>query len=150
MSGTHLGRIRQIIQLTGRPGSRRQGIVVFSLYHSRCPRACVYIYIYDVCTCYMYTYICQRLKNIRPVTGLGGLFATRLVTESGGLATNPACNKPSEDCSTLYRGPQQGFVTEGPRQRIVTEEGGGDRDKRLFRVTAISIYIYIHIDRLSV
>ena len=51
-------------------------------------------------------------------------FATRLVTESGGLATNPPCDKPVEDYSTLHRGPRQGFVTEGPRQRFVTEGGG--------------------------
>ena len=81
------------------------------------------------------TYLCfrQRLQNIGLVTGPGGLFATRLVTESGGLATNPPCDK---DYSTLHRGPPQGFVTEGPRQRFVTEGGRGDRDKPLFRVTA--------------
>ena len=67
--------------------------------------------------------IWQRLKNIGLVTGPGGLFATRLVTESGGLATNPPCDKPIEDCSTLHRGPRQGFVTEGPRQMFVTEGG---------------------------
>ena len=39
---------------------------------------------------YMYGATGQRLKNIGLVTGPGGLFATRLVTESGGLATNPA------------------------------------------------------------
>ena len=32
-------------------------------------------------------------KNIGLVTGPGGLFAKRLVTESGGLATNPPCDK---------------------------------------------------------
>ena len=78
-------------------------------------------------------YIRQRLKNIRLVTGPGGLFATKLVTESGVLATNPP--KPIEDYSTLHRGPRQGFLTEGPRQRYVTE--AGNRDKPLLRVTAI-------------
>ena len=38
---------------------------------------CMYIY------GYLY-YIWQRLKHIGLVTGPGGLFATRLVTESGG------------------------------------------------------------------
>ena len=80
----------------------------------------------------------QRLKHIGLATGLGGLFATRLVTESGGLATNPPCDKPIEDYSTLHR---------GSRQRYVTEGGGGDRDKPLFRVTAVytCVYIYVYI-----
>ena len=95
-------------------------------------------------TCsYIYMYICQRLKNIGLVTGPGGLFATRLVTESGGLATNPPCDKPVEDYSTLpyTEARDKGLKTEGPRQRYATEGGGGDRDKPLFRVTAIYIYI---------
>ena len=66
----------------------------------------------------------QRLKIIGLVTGPGGLFATRLVTELGGLATNPPCDKPVEDYSTLHGGPRQGFATESLRQRLVTEEGG--------------------------
>ena len=77
---------------------------------------------YHSCMCVR---IWQRLKNIGLVTGPGGLFATRLVTESGGLATNPPCDKPTEDYSTLHRGPLQGFVTEGPRQRFATEGAVG-------------------------
>ena len=65
-------------------------------------------------------------QNIGLVTCPGGFFARRLVTESGVLATNPPCDKPVEDYSTLHRGPRQGFVTGGPRQRFVTE-GGGQR-----------------------
>ena len=72
---------------------------------------------------YVHIYIWQRLKNIGLVTGPGGLFATRLVTELRGLATNPPCDKPIEDYGTLHRGPRQGFVTEGPRQRYATEGG---------------------------
>ena len=34
---------------------------------------------------YIYMYMWQRLRNIGLVTGPGGLFATRLVTESGVL-----------------------------------------------------------------
>ena len=49
--------------------------------------------------------IWQRLKSIGLVTGPGGRFATRLVTESGGPATNPPYDKPIEDYSTLHRGP---------------------------------------------
>ena len=75
----------------------------------------------QVCVC---TYIWHRLKNMALVTGPGDLFATRLVTESAGLATNPPCDKPIEDYSTLHRGPRQGFETEGPRQQYVTEGGG--------------------------
>ena len=61
----------------------------------------------SLCMCYIYIYTCiwQRLKNIGLVTGPGGLFATRLVTESVGLATNPPCDKPIEDYSSLHRGP---------------------------------------------
>ena len=58
---------------------------------------------------YIYIYIWQRLRNIALVTGPGGLFATRLVTESGGLATNPPRDKPIEDYSTLRRGPRKGL-----------------------------------------
>ena len=61
----------------------------------------------------MCIYIWQRLKNMGVGTGPGGLFATRLVTELGGLATNPPCDKPVEDYSTRHRGPRQGFVKEG-------------------------------------
>ena len=74
----------------------------------------------------------QRLKSIGLVTGPGGLFETRLVTESGGLATNPPCDRRIEDYTTLHRGPRQGFVTEGPQQRFVTEGGlGGGFEIRL-------------------
>ena len=87
-------------------------------------------------------YVCHmRVKNIGLVTGPGGLFATRLVTESGGLATNPPCDKPVEDYSTLHRGLRQGFVTEGPRQRFV-REGGGTATNPYFEALP---YIYIHI-----
>ena len=54
----------------------------------------------------------------------------------------PFCDKPIEDCSTRHRCPRQRFVTEGPRQRYVTEGGGGDRDKPLFRVTAMYVCVY--------
>ena len=101
----------------------------FCLYMNRC----IYIYVYMS--------IWQGIKNIGLVKGPGGLCATRLATEWGGLATNPPCDKPIEDYSTLRRGPRQGFVGEGHRQRFVAEGGGGDRDKPLFRVTAIYMYI---------
>ena len=45
----------------------------------------------------------QRIKKVGLVTGPGGLFATRLVAESGGLATNPSCDKPIEDYNILQR-----------------------------------------------
>ena len=94
----------------------------------------------------MFVYIWLRLKNIGLVPGVGGHFATRLVTESGSLATNPPCDKPIEDYSTLHSRPRQGSGTDGPRQRFSTGVGGGgvDGDKPLFRVTAIYIYIYVY------
>ena len=86
----------------------------------------------------MFILIWQRLKNIGLVTGPGGLFATRLVTESAGLATNPPRDKPIEDYSTLHRGPRQGFVTKGLRQRHVREGVGGGA-----RQTTISSHSHI-------
>ena len=64
------------------------------------------------------------LKNIGLVTAPGGLFATRLVTESGGLATNPPVTSLLET-TVLYTGQRQGFVTEGPLQRYVQPGGAG-------------------------
>ena len=55
----------------------------------------------------------------------GRPFGDKACNSMRGLATNPPCDKPIEDYSTLHRGPRQGFVTEGPRQRHVTEGGGG-------------------------
>ena len=51
-------------------------------------------------------------------------FATRLVVDSGRLATNPPRDKPIEDCSTLHRDPRQGFVTGGGRAPQQTELSG--------------------------
>ena len=64
--------------------------------------------------------VCNR--PVRP-------FCDKACNRIGGLATNPPCDKPIEDCSTLRRGARQGFVTEGLRQRFVIE--GGDRNKPL-------------------
>ena len=72
----------------------------------------------------------------------GRPFCDKACNRVVGLVTNPPCDKPIEDYSTLHRGPRQVFVTEGPPQRFVTEVGGGDRDKPLLRVTAICVYIY--------
>ena len=47
--------------------------------------------------------IWQRLKNIGLVTGPGGLFATRLVTESRVLATNPPATSLLKN-TVLYQG----------------------------------------------
>ena len=79
------------------------------------------------------------------VIGPGGLFATWLVTESGGLATNPPCDKPIDDYSTLHRSPRQGFVTEGPRQRYVTEGVGGGTATNPYFESQPYIYIYIYV-----
>ena len=46
---------------------------------------------------------------MRFVTGPGGLFATRLLAESGHFSTKRSRDKPIEDCSTLHRGPRQRF-----------------------------------------
>ena len=63
--------------------------------------------------------------------------------ESGGLATNPPCDKPIEDYSTLHKSPRQGFVTEGPRQRYVTEGGrGGTRQTPISSHSQIYVYGY--------
>ena len=75
----------------------------------------------------------------------GRPFCDKACSRIGFFATNPPCDKPIEDYSTLHRGPRQGFVTQGPRQRYVTEGGGGDRDQAPFRVTAIYMYICKYI-----
>ena len=110
--------------------------------------ACIFIYILYV-KIYIYIYMWQRLQNIGLVTGPGGHFATRLVTQWGGLATTPPCNKPIEDYSTLHRGPRHGFVTEGPRQRFVTEGCFGTATNPCFEsqpyIIRIYIYMYIYI-----
>ena len=93
-------------------------------------------------TVQIHIHIWQRLKNIGLVTGPGGLFATRLVTESGGLATSPPRDKAIEDYSTLQRDPRQGFVIEGPRQRYVTQGGGWTATNPHFESQP---YIYIYI-----
>ena len=70
----------------------------------------------------------------------------RLVTESGGLATNPPCDKLIEGYSTLHGGLRQGFVTEGPRQRYVTGGGwGGPRQTPILSHSHIYMYIYVYI-----
>ena len=95
---------------------------------------------------YKFVYVCMAAaQNIGLVTGLGGLVATRFATEWGALATNPPCDKPVEDCSTLHRGPQQEFVTEGLRQRFVTEGRGTATNHYFGPHPHIYICIYIHI-----
>ena len=119
---------------------------------------CIYIYIYVHIYVHMFSkmYICgyheirvhkwQRLKNIGLVTGRP-FYCSKACNRIGCLATNPPCDKPMKDCSTLHRGQRRGFVTKGPRQRFVTGGEGGNRDKSLFRATPMCtcIYIYIHI-----
>ena len=50
----------------------------------------------------------------------GRPFCDKACNRIGGIATNPPCDKPIEDCSTLHGGLRQGFVTRDPRQRFVT------------------------------
>ena len=45
----------------------------------------------------------------------GRPFCVKACSTSGGLATNPPCDKPIEDCST----PHRGFVIQGSRQRFL-------------------------------
>ena len=96
------------------------------------------MYVYMFVSSFMH--IWQRLKNIGHVKGPGGLFATRLVTESGGLATDPPCDKPIEDYSTVHRGPRQGFVTEGARQRFVA---GGEAATNPYSSQRHYMYTYL-------
>ena len=78
------------------------------------------------------TYVCVCITNIGLVTGPGGLFATRLVTESGGLATNPPLDKLIEDYSTLHRGPRQWVCNGGPTTKVCNRGGGGTATKPYF------------------
>ena len=101
------------------------GMSASSQVYTGWPRRGGYMYIY------IYTYMAAP-QNIGPVTWPGGLFATRLVTESRGIATNPPRDRPIEDYSTLHTGPRQGFVTEGPRQMYVTEGVEGPRQTSIW------------------
>ena len=92
------------------------------------------------------------LENIGLVTGPGGLFATRLVKEWGGLATNPPCDKPIEDYSTYpTQRPATRVCNRGPATKVCNRgggggaEGGGDRGKPLFRDIAICAYLFLSI-----
>ena len=90
----------------------------------------------------MHIYILAAPQKHRACnTGPGGIFATRLVTESVGLPTNSPCDKPIEYYSTLHRGPRQGYVTEGPRQRYVTEGGGGTATNLYFESQPCMLHV---------
>ena len=75
----------------------------------------------------------QRLKNIGLVTGPSGLFATRLVTESGALAANPPCDKPIENYSNL-----------GPATKV-GNRGGQGRPRQTPISSHSHIYVYVYI-----
>ena len=99
-----------------------------------------YAHLY-ICTSIHITYG-SALKNIKLITGPGGLLTTRLVTESGGLATNPPCGKPIEDYSTLHNGPRQGFVTE-PATKVCYRGGrGGPQQTPISSHSHICTYKY--------
>ena len=68
----------------------------------------------------------------------GRPFCDKACSRIRGIATNPPCDKPIEDYSTLHRAPRKGFVTEGPRQRFAT--GGGTATNPYFESQP---YIYV-------
>ena len=75
---------------------------------------------------YIYTYVYMAApQKHRACNRPGRPFCDKACNRIGGLATNPPCDKPVEDYSTLHRGPRHGFATEGPRQRFVTDGGDG-------------------------
>ena len=94
-------------------------------------QVCLHMYII-----YMYIYMAAPQKH-RACNRPGRPFCDKACDKIGGLATNPPCDKPAEDYSTLHRGPRQRFVREGPRQRFVTE---GGRDNPYFEALP-----YIHM-----
>ena len=78
----------------------------------------------------------------------GRPFCDKACNKTGDLATNPPCDKPIDDCSTLHRGPRQGLVTEGPQQRFVIEGGrGGPRQTPISSHSHMYIYIYTDVYR---
>ena len=81
---------------------------------------CVYIYIYI----YIFTVYIAAAQKHRACNRPGRPFCDKACNRIGGLATNPPCDKPIEDCNTLHRCSPQRFVAEGPQQRFVTEGGG--------------------------
>ena len=114
---------------------------------------CIYLSICSFCLSNyvsLFVHESQRPKNIGLAIGPGGLF-DKACNRIGGLAANPPCHKPIEDfedCSALHRGRRQGFVTERPRQRFTTEEGG-PRQSSLSGHNHLSIHpaIYLSIYR---
>ena len=99
--------------------------------------AYVLVYIYICRYIYIYVYMAASQKH-RFVTGLGGLFAARLVTKSGGLATKPPCDSLLKT-TVLYTEARE---NRGPATKVCNR--GGDRDKPLFLDTATYIYTYIY------
>ena len=96
---------------------------------------CIYIYIY--CTW-------QRLKNIGLVTGPRGLFATRLVTDSGGLRQIlPATSLLKT--TVLYR-PATRVCNTGPATKVCNRVGrGGPRQTHVSSHSHVYIYIYTYL-----
>ena len=75
-----------------------------------------------------------------PCNRLGRPFRDKGLQQTGVFCDKPLRDKPLEDYSTLHRGRRQGFVTEGPRQRFVTERGSPATTRILIHS---HIYIYI-------
>ena len=95
------------------------------------------VYMYAACICIHMAAPQKHRACNRP----GRPFWDKACKRIRGLATNPPCNKPIDDHSTLHRGARQRFVTEGPRQRYVE----GDRDGPLFQGTAIYVCVYRYV-----
>ena len=67
----------------------------------------------------------------------GRPFCDKACNRIGGLATNPPCDKPVEDCSTATR-----VCNRGPTTKVCNRQGG-DLDKPLFRAPPICVIINI-------
>ena len=116
------GFVGIVMQEAVRPSINTKAMIPYSLYSYAVVLYTLHRPPSDLGNCVgISKHVWQRLKNIGLVTGPGGLFATRLVTELGGLATNPPCEKSIEDYNTLHRGPRQRFYFESqPQAHICT------------------------------
>ena len=72
-------------------------------------------------------------------------FCDKACNRIRGSCDKPSCHKAVEDYSNLHRGLQQGFVTEGLRQRLVTA-GGGPRQTLISRHCPNYVHMYTDLN----
>ena len=88
--------------------------------HVSCMYTCLYGCRYEQ----VYLSIMAATQKHRACNRPGRPFCDKARNRIEGLATNPPCDKPSEDCSTLHRGPRQGVCNREPATQVCNKGGG--------------------------